>query len=253
MGETGRIPTNLRALKIIEAVGCCGKSMTPTEINKHLGLPKQTIHRLCATLEREGYLAREPDGKRLRPGRRLRVASSGLLHASRDHIFRHQVLSRIAAEVRETVNFVVPGETGMRYLDRVEADWPMRIQLPVGTDVPFHCTASGKVFLASLPLSERTEFVQSMHLKRLTANTLTTPSRLLSNINKVVNLGYALDREEFIEGMNAIAVPVTDRCGRYVASLAIHGPNSRLSTRIAISRLDALVAGATALRNALLS
>ena len=253
MSENVRIPTNLRALRIIEIVGRCGKPMTPTEINRHVGLPKQTIHRLCATLREEGYLDRDIDRKRLRPGRRLRVASTGLIHASYKHIFRHQVLSKVSAEVQETVNFVVPRESGMRYLDRVETDWPMRIQLPVGTDVPFHCTASGKVFLAHLPRAERKAFVEGMLLTRLTSNTLWTPKSLLENINKVVNRGYALDREEFIEGMNAVAVPVTDGKGRYVASLAIHGPTARFSIRVAVSRTDALLAGATALKKALFS
>ena len=141
----------------------------------------------------------------------------------------------------------------MRYLDRVETDWPMRIQLPVGTEVPFHCTASGKVFLASLSIAKRTAFVKGLKLKRLTPNTLHDANTILDNVNKVVNRGYSLDREEFIEGMNAIAVPVTDGSGRYVASLAMHGPTSRFSVAVAKSRLGALSAGATALKSVMLT
>ena len=74
----------------------------------------------------------------------------GLLYNSRDHMARRQILLNIANKVKETVNFVVPEASGMNYIDRVETDWAFRIQLPIGTNVPFHCTASGKCFLASL-------------------------------------------------------------------------------------------------------
>ena len=105
---------------------------------------------MCNTLSEEGFLFREKPGKKLRPARRLRRLASGLLQASRYHIARHQILLNVAEQVGETVNFVMPEEDGMSYIDRVETDWPFRVQLPVGSHVPFHCTASGKVFLASL-------------------------------------------------------------------------------------------------------
>ena len=127
-----RIPTNLRTLLILEVLGTSDRALSPTEINQSIGLPKQTIHRLCAKLEQEGFLARGEDGKKLRPTRRSRLMASGLLYASRFHIARHQVMQRVADEVGETVNFVVPDSEGMIYVDRVEADWPFRVQLPVG-------------------------------------------------------------------------------------------------------------------------
>ncbi len=238
---------------IIEIVANSGASMTASEINRDLGLPKQTAHRLCNTLVREGFLAREPDGRRLRPGRRLRTIGVGVLHASRSHIARRQVLVDVAAKVEETVNFVVPGDDGMHYVDRVETDWPFRIQLPVGTDVPFHCTASGKVFLASLPHQRRKAFIGGLHLKAYTPNTHDDPASLLEDTQRVAERGYAIDEEEFFEGMNAIAVPVTDGRDRYVASLAFHGPKSRLSIETAVSRVDVLLDGARKLGRAILA
>ena len=68
-----RIATNLRTLLILEVVGTTNEPMTPTEINHSIGLPKQTIHRLCTTLVEEGFLVYEPNGKRLRAARRARA------------------------------------------------------------------------------------------------------------------------------------------------------------------------------------
>jgi len=225
-----RIPTNLRTMLILEAVGTQTETMTAAEVGRMIGLPKQTVHRLCNTLVDEGFLVRTRDGG-LTPGRRTRLMASGTLHASSSHIARHQILKQLAEEVGETVNFVVPEDAGMSYKDRVETDWPFRIQLPVGTHVPFHCTASGKTFLSSRRKSERQQLVHALELTASTGNTLATPDALLTELNKIARRGYAIDNEEFIEGMVAIAVPVRDTQGRYLASIGVHGPVQRFSVK----------------------
>lgn len=234
-------------------MGTSDRAMTATEINAHIGLPKQTVHRLCATLERTGFLARQGKSKRFLPARRLRDLGAGLLNNSRIHIIRHQILQDVARTVRETVNFVVPADDGMSYLDRVETDWPFRIQLPIGTHVPFHCTASGKCFMASLPERERHTFVSALTLEGLTQATHTAPETLLAELSEIAERGYSLDREEFVEGMVAIAVPVVDGSGRFIAALAFHGPTQRISIDGAIARRDVLFEAAERLGQAILT
>lgn len=224
-----RIATNLRTLMILEVIGTSGEPMTPTEINQSIGLPKQTIHRLCATLVEEGFLVYEPNGKRLRAARRARMLGAGLLHSSRDHILRRQILVELAMKTGETINYVVPEDDGMSYLDRVETGWAFRVQLPIGSNVPFHCTASGKTFLASLDSRKRKAFAHGLALERKTPKTITDPDALLTELAAVSKAGFAIDNEEFMEGMVAIAVPVTDDAGRFLAAIACHGPNVRLS------------------------
>ncbi|MEM7508213.1 MAG: IclR family transcriptional regulator [Pseudomonadota bacterium] len=227
MGE--RIPTNLRLLRIIDVVANAGEPLSPSQINTHLGLPKPSIHRLCQTLLDEGYLARDADPRKLRLSRQVRLMATRILGASHVHIARHQMLMQIAEELRETVNFVVPEEAGMRYVDRVEADWPLRVQLPVGTNVPFHCTASGKCFLASMTPKSLRRFLGALPLKPLTAHTLTDHESLLAHLKQVRRGGVATDRGEFIDHMNAVAVPVTGPEGQFIGAIAAHGPASRLT------------------------
>ena len=237
-----RIPTNLRTLMILETIGRRSSPMNAAEIGREIGLPKQTIHRLCNTLVSEGFLAQ--DGSGLRPGRRARSMGSGLLHASTSHIARHRILREIAEEIGETVNFVVPEEGGMSYKDRVETDWAFRVQLPVGSHVPFHCTASGKTFLASLKTRDRARIVGDEPLEALTGNTTTDPEQLLKELKTIRRQGYAIDNEEFIDGMAAIAVPIRDADGRYVASIGVHGPVLRYSAERAASFAPLLEAAA---------
>lgn len=141
----------------------------------------------------------------------------------------------------------------MSYVDRVETDWPFRVQLPIGTHVPFHCTASGKCFAASLPPRMRRAFVQSLTLDGLTDHTHTDPDTLLEELAEIAANGHSLDREEFVEGMVALAVPVTDPNGRFVAAVAVHGPIQRLSVSGVIDHKEILQRSALRLQQALFS
>ena len=98
-------PSNLRTLLILEVLGKSDRPMTATEINAVLNLPKQTVHRLCATLEEFGFITRLSNSKKYQVARRLREIGAGLLYNSRDHIMRRQILLDVAQEVGETVKF----------------------------------------------------------------------------------------------------------------------------------------------------
>ena len=243
MSESDRIPTNMRALLILEIIGQSDQALTTSQIVEELGLPRQTVHRLLVTLESQGFLLRDARGSHYRPSRRLRQLGAGLLHASRHHIARHQLLKAVSDIVEETVNFVVPQESGMHYLDRVEADWVFQVQLPRGSNVPFHCTASGKTFMASLKRADRVKFVSALELTHHTDNTITDPQTLLVELEHVRKRGYAADQEEFVEQMVAYAVPVTDGQGRYIGALATHGPVTRMASKDVSTYVEALKAG----------
>lgn len=246
-----RIPTNLRTLLILEILGKQAGPMTPAQIGRAIGLPKQTVHRLCRTLIDEGFLTEDERRIGLRPARRARELGAGLLHASSSYIARRAVLENLATEVGETVNFVVPEDRGMAYHDRVETNWAFRIQLPIGSHVPFHCTASGKAYLASLPRAERRRMVQVMALEKLTDNTITDPDALLSELALIAKQGFAMDNEEFMEGMLAIAAPVRDLSGRYIASIAFHGPSLRITPESAKARAPVVQAASAQLTKVL--
>lgn len=223
-----RIPTNMRMIFILETLAQAGRPLSVAELGETVDLPKPTLHRLCTTLEEDGFLIRDSIGGRLRPARRTRLMASGLLMASQLHIARRMVLTGLAAEIRETCNFVVPGESGMTYLDRVDTPWPLRYQLPIGAEVPFHCTASGKLFLANHDTAGRERLLGAMALGPEGPNAITDKDRLRSELQAIRKAGHSWDNEEFMAGMVAIAVPVFDHEARFAAALAFHAPVQRM-------------------------
>ena len=238
--ESGNIPTNLRLLLLLEELGRVGVPITPTAANAVLGLPKPTIHRLFHTLEVEGFVQRDIDGRSYSPGPRLRTLSVNVLSSLRIRTARLAVLRELADTIGETCNIATPSREGMVYLDRVECKWPLRIQLPIGTEVPFHCTASGKMYLSSLQQSHLDTFLAAKPLSSHTPKTITDTAALLDHIEIIRDRGNSTDDEEFMEGMVAIAVPIKDDQGRLMSTLSFHGPIQRLSLEYAARNIDLL-------------
>ena len=242
--KEGAIPTNLRLLLVLEAMAEAGVPVTPTEVNQTLGLPKPTIHRLFSTLEDEGFIQREIDGRGYSPGRRMRKMSTGILSSLRIRTARVAILSRLAEDIGETSNIAIPDRDEMLYLDRVETTWPLRIQLPVGTRVPFYCTASGKLYLSSLDQRHLRSYAYSAQLDARTDRTITDPDALIEEAVLVRDRGYAIDNEEFMADMIAVAVPILNSDGRLESTLSFHAPVQRLSMTDAIGHVDRLKASA---------
>lgn len=250
-GKEGAIPTNLRLLLVLEAMADAGVPVTPTEVNQKLGLPKPTIHRLFTTLETEGFIQREIDGRGYSPGRRMRRMSTGILSSLRIRTARVAILAKLAEDIGETSNIAIPDRDVMVYLDRVETKWPLRIQLPVGTRVPFYCTASGKMYLSGLDRRHLRNYALSAQLDPRTDRTITDPDALIAETMEVRERGYATDNEEFMEDMIAVAVPILDGNGRLVSTLSFHAPRQRLSMEDAIGHVDRMKASAAGLSDLL--
>jgi DNA-binding IclR family transcriptional regulator len=135
----------------------------------------------------------------------------------------------------------------MIYLERVETEWPLRIQLPVGTTVPFYCTASGKMYLSTLPKAHLQRYATAEVLDAKTTNTITDPDALVREVTTVRSQGHAIDAEEFMDGMIAVAVPIFDGNDRLVATLSFHAPTIRFSIDKAIAFLPDLHAASAEL------
>jgi len=234
------IPTNLRLLLLLEEVARVGVPVTPTAVNEVLGLPKPTIHRLFHRLEEEGVLQRDIDGRSYSSGHRLRQLSVHILSSTRLRTVRMAILKSLTVDIGETCNLATPDRDGMVYVDRVETQWPLRIQLPIGTTVPFHCTASGKMYLSSLPPRHLTAYLSNASLDAQTPDTLTDPDAIAREIEKVRQNDFSTDNGEFMAEMVAVAVPIRDDLGRLMSTLSVHAPTQRISLDELKGHLDRL-------------
>lgn len=205
-----------------------------------LNLPKSTAHRLCTVMERQGYLQKMMDGKRYMPGEKLRKLAIGVLAHSELRAQQHAILKSLSRDIGETCNLSYPDGSEMMYADRVETQWPLRLQLTIGTHVPLYCTASGKMYLSSLPRKKREKVAGQLELVSHTPNTITNLSDLLVDLEQINKHAVSVDREEYVEGMIAIAVPIADEGRRLYATVSFHAPVARMKLDAAMEHVPRL-------------
>lgn len=229
-----------RTLAILEAMAVASRPRAASDVAATLGVPKPTVHRICLMLEREGFLRREPDAKRFTVGPRLTHLAQGGLRAAARLGPRHAILEGLSREIRETCNLGILDDRSVVYIDRVEADWPLRLHFDAGSRVDPHCTAIGKLFLAYMPEGERDRLLSALPLARFTDKTITGRAELDRELAKIRRAGYSTDDEEFLMGVVCLAAPITNPSGEMIAAVAMQAPRARMSLREAQRHLPRL-------------
>jgi IclR family acetate operon transcriptional repressor len=237
-----------RSLRLLSLLANEGRALSLADLATRLALPKGTAHRICTQLLASGFLARDVDERSFVVGPALRRLAFDTLNHGVVRGQRHDVLAALVAEVGETCNFTTLDGTQVLYLDRVEAQWPLRLTLDVGSHVPLHCTASGKLFLAQMLPPARDALIAQLPLPRMTRNTIVTAKGLRAECDRIAEQGYSCDREEFIAGLIAVAVPVRGGDGASRAAIAVHAPVARMTLDGAVEQLPALHAAAKRMR-----
>ncbi len=225
--DTATQSTLIRAFMMLETMMKADKPLTSAYLAEDLDLPKATVHRIAQQLEEEGLLQREPNGKRFVGGLRLRRLASSVLTNSVMTGSRHMILQGLSKAINETCNLTALDGNELIYLD--ESNWPYRIYLPVGSHLPLHCTAAGKLLLANMKPAWRQRYLKAVSLEKYTSKTILEMDELRDQLKVIVNEEVGYDSGEYIDGMIALAVPVKNEAGDVLYSIAVHAPSARVS------------------------
>ena len=229
-----------RSLRLLSRLASEGKALSLAQLATDLTLPKATVHRICGFLLDGGFISKSDEGRAFEIGPALRRLALDTLNHDTTQGLRHTVLEDLVAQIGETCNFTTLDGADVRYLDRVEAKWPWRLTLEVGAHVPIHCTASGKLFIALMDAPRREQMLKTLVLNAMTEHTITDVEKLRSQCATIAAQGYALDEQEFIDGLIAMAVPVFDANQTLRGAVAVHAPMARMSAKGALTHLPAL-------------
>ncbi len=217
----------VRATRILAAVARAGEPLTLAGLSHAVNLPKATVHRLAALLEHEGLIDKDPLTRRYVVAHGFQDLALSAIRAAPLHQSRQAVLRRLSEQLGETVNLAVLSGGSVLFIERVEAAWPLRMDLKPGSRVPIHCTANGKLLLAFAPRRVRERLLGALALEPHTKRTITSASTLVQELRAIRRRGYAEDDEEFLAGVCCLAVPVRNGSGRVIAGLAVSAPSAR--------------------------
>jgi len=226
-----------KALSVLEVVTNEIRPLSVVDIAEELDLPRQTVHRVIRQLEELDLLRKDTSRERYITGQRLRALAINTISSSQNTRGTHAILKSLVDEVKETCNIGMLDGDEVIYIDRVECDWPLRVQLKVGSHVPAYCTAIGKLLLSYQDGDARERFLQSTNFRKFTKHTITEPTLLSSQLDQIAAQGYSINNQEDAIGLIALAVPVRDPQGDIVAGLAVHAPEPRFPIAKALEHL----------------
>ena len=214
-----------KGLLIIEAFGIKNKALTLSEAAEVTGHSRASARRSLLTLQRLGYV--ECDGKyfRLAP-RVLRLGHAYLTSTSLARIVQ-PTLEAISERTRESSSFAVLDGTDVVFVARAATRRSLSNGLGLGSRLPVHSAATGRVLLADLPPDEALLRLKRMARSQLTPHTRVDIPVLMALLDDVRKQGYAVSNEELELGVRSLAVPIREGSGRTVGSLSIVSATSR--------------------------
>lgn len=218
-----------RSLDLLEMVMRAPYPPSAAQISEELKLPRPTANRIIGNLVRMRFLKRDPLQRRLIEGDRLLELALAVLARATQREPGHEILRELSRRTQETCNVGVMVGARVRYLDRVEAHWPLALRLEPGSDIPLHCTALGKLLLAHLPRAQRDRYLRSLELTRHTPHTITEAAALERELERIVAEGCSTDDEEYLPGVIGLAVAIPARESPALLGLAVAAPSARVS------------------------
>ena len=226
------IPSVKRAFEILELFLDGTKSFSVPEISLRLGLPRTTTYDLVQTLLDCGYFERaDNQPQRFKLG--LRVFELGNIYAAQLDITHEgqKVAQKVSKACDETVQMAIHDGTDAVFIIRVDSSQTLRLVSAVGSRLPAHCTAVGKMLLSALTDEKLAAlYPEQKRLPGMTANSITSLKGLVSELAKIRKRGYAYDDCESNEDARCVAAPVYDRYGRICAAMSITVPVTRMNS-----------------------
>jgi IclR family KDG regulon transcriptional repressor len=215
------------ALDVLEQFNGNVDEIGVTELSKRLKLHKNNVFRLLATLEARGYIEQNKVTENYRLGLKCLQLGQTFIHQMGLLLQSRAILEDLSKTTKESAYVAIRKGSAIIPLDFVEPARTVRVVSFLGTVLPPHCTAAGKVHLvfeldgaAGQNLPDR--------LERYTERTIVDRNVLREQMTMIGESGYAVERGEFAPEVNAVAVPIRDYTRTLVGTLVVVGPGYRL-------------------------
>jgi IclR family KDG regulon transcriptional repressor len=201
-------PSVKKAFAILSAVSSSKDGMGVSDLAKKLKIAKSTVHGMTSTLEELGAVMRDPLTKKYKLGFTLLEIGRSAYSQIDLQTAARPVTEELMERTQTSVFLGILNWRQVTILDIVESRQELNITAPVGSIIPLLAGAVGKVFLAAMSEQQAAKIVKSKGLPRFTDNSIVDPDLYFSELNQVREKGYAVDDEEYILGVRAVASPL---------------------------------------------
>ena len=217
-----------KGLLLLKVISESEKPMSLTEIAEKLGTNKVTATRFCHTLVKLGYLQRTEQKLYSLTPQVLELGYSAICRTDW-HELTNYFLRELFRQVNETVSAAILVETDILYTIRIIKKKILDIDIQVGSRLPVHCTAMGKVLMAFGQPEKVQAVLHKIDFVKMNDKTITSLQQFLRELEQVRQQGYALSDEEVATGNRSIAAPLMDENGYAFASIGVATPSENYS------------------------
>lgn len=230
-----------RVFEIVKAIA--EKPRRPSQLASDLNMNKSTIHRFISTLLNLGYIEKLPDQSLRLSQSFINLSLNGHKH---DEILEvaKPYLKMLAERFKESSLVAVFNGYESEYIDKVESSRAVRTVFDPTYRAPAYAVASGKVFLASLEEQELKAYFDHTDFISHTENTIVDRTELEKEINKVRELGFSVDHEEYEIGLRGFASPIKDHQGKVIAAICLAGIAPRITEETRIQEIISSICSA---------
>lgn len=225
MGSNPPVKSVNTTFDIIELLVDQGPTNLST-IADELGLPKSTVHDHLMTLKQNGYVGKT--GRKYKAN--LRFLELGGRIRNNHELFEvaEAELQKVANDTGEHTSLMVEEDDYGIYVYTAPGEHLQQVIVPIGTHTPLYVSAPGKAILAHLPSDRRQRIIENYPLKQVTENTITDRQQLKEALKEIREIGYSLDNEEGMKGLQGIAKPIISRQDdEILGAISVYGPSGR--------------------------
>ncbi len=215
-------PSVKKAFQILDLVARRDNRLTISDLSRELGIGKSTVHGITQALEGIGAVVRDEKTRRYTLGMTLFELAHKVYARIDLKDLARPILEDLMRSTRQSVFLGIRSGDRVSIIDIIESVQDLKITAHIGARLPLLVGATGKVFMASLAEQEAAQLIRTLGLRRVTQRSITDPNRYLEEIRKARESGYALDDEEYMQGIRAVAAPI-HAPGRQLSAIWVVG------------------------------
>ena len=228
MKDKKRVQSIDRAVAILECFSEENKEYRLSEISEKLDLNKSTVHGIITTLKYHGFVSQDEETQKYKLGIRFIEFGQLVVNSIIIRDAASPVIDELCGRIDETVHIGMLDGLDIVWIEKKECTKSVKISTKIGGRLPAYTTADGKVLLSYLEEGKLKKYLPKK-IPQFTKNTITRKADFVKRLIEIKKNGYAIDNEEFVEGIKCVAAPIFDHNGNAKFCLSTTAPAFRMN------------------------